>query len=93
MNRLLALTFVLTLSPHFAMAHEGHSHSPSPQARKTIIRLNTETPEVRFVVQRRVEEPERPELAKLFDPFAEGVKVRFDRDFLYVESDGMPDLR
>ena len=91
MNRLLSLTVLLTLSPHFAMAHEGHSHSPSPQAQKKIIRLNTEPPKVHFVVQRRVEEPERPELAKLFDPFAEKVKVRFDRDFLHVESDGMPD--
>lgn len=90
MNRLLSLTFFLTLSPHFAMAHEGHSHAPSPQAQKKIIRVNTEPPKVHFVVQRRVEEPERPELTKLFEPFAEKVKVRFDREFLYVESDGMP---
>ncbi len=91
MNRLLSLTILLSLSPHFATAHEGHSHSPSPQAQKKIIRLNTEPAKVHFVVQRRVEEPERPQQAKLFDPFAERVKVRFDRDFLYVESNGMPD--
>ena len=91
MNRLLSLTILVTLSPHFAMAHDGHSHSPSPQAQKKIIRLNTEPPKVYFVVQRRVEEPERPELAKLFDPFAERVKVRFDQDFLHVESNGMPE--
>ena len=91
MNRLLSLTFFLTLSPHFAMAHEGHSHAPSPQAQKKIIRVNTEPPKVHFVVQRRAAEPERPELAKLFGPFAEKVKVRFDRDFLHVESNGMPD--
>lgn len=91
MNRLLSLTILLSLSPHFATAHEGHSHSPSPQAQKKIIRLNTEPAKVHFVVQGRVEEPERPQQAKLFDPFAERVKVRFDRDFLYVESNGMPD--
>ena len=91
MNRLLTLTILLSQSPHFATAHEGHSHSPSPQAQKKIIRLNTEPANVHFVVQRRVKEPERPQQAKLFDPFVERVKVRFDRDFLYVESNGMPD--
>ena len=91
MNRLLSLTVLLTLSPQFAVAHEGHSHAPSPQTQKKIIRLNTEPPKVHFVVQRRVDEPDRPELAALFDPFAKKVKVRVDRDFLYVESDGMPD--
>ena len=90
MNRLLTLAVLLTLCPNSGTAHEGHVHSPSSQARKKIIRLNTEAPKVRFVVQRGAAEPERPELTKLFDPFAEKVKVRFDRDFLYVESNGMP---
>ncbi|MCA9138074.1 MAG: YHYH protein [Planctomycetales bacterium] len=91
MKRLLLLAALAGLSPHFATAHEGHSHAPSPQTQKKIIRLNTEPPKVHFVVQRQVEEPERPELAKLFDPFADKVKVRFDRGFLYVESSGMPE--
>lgn len=33
----------------------------------------------------------QPELAELFDRFSDKVNVRFDRDFLFVESKGMPD--
>ncbi len=87
-------TFVLLaaiLSPTVLLAHEGHSHAPSPQAQKKIIRLNTEAPKLHFVVQRRTAETVRPDLAKLFDPFKDKVSVRFDRDFLFVESNGMPD--
>ena len=90
MNRLLALAALFVISPHCAIAHEGHSHVSSPQTQKTILRLNTEKTQYHFVVQRCAAEPERPELARLFDPFAEKVKVRFDREFLYVESNGMP---
>lgn len=79
------------LSPTVLLAHEGHSHAPSPQAQKKIIRLNTEAPKLHFVVQRRTAKTVRPELAKLFDPFKDKVSVRFDRDFLFVESNGMPD--
>ncbi|MCP4194707.1 MAG: YHYH protein, partial [Planctomycetaceae bacterium] len=77
--------------PTVLLAHEGHSHAPSPQAQKKIIRLNTEAPKLHFVVQRRTAETVRPDLAKLFDPFKDKVSVRFDRDFLFVESNGMPD--
>ncbi len=35
-------------------------------------------------------ETEQPELAKLFDPFKDAVKVRFDKELLVVESKGMP---
>lgn len=73
------------------LAHEGHSHAPSPQAQQKIIRLNTEAPKLHFVVQRQPAETVRPDLAKLFDPFKDKVSVRFDRDFLFVESNGMPD--
>ncbi|QEG38185.1 transaldolase/EF-hand domain-containing protein [Roseimaritima ulvae] len=79
------------LSPTMLDAHEGHSHAPSPQAQKKIIRLNTETPQVHLVVQRRPADTVRPDLAKLFDPFKGKVDVRFDRDYLFVESNGMPD--
>jgi hypothetical protein len=68
------------------LAHEGHSHAPSPQAQQKIIRLNTEAPKLHFVVQRQPAETVRPDLAKLFDPFKDKVSVRFDRDFLFVES-------
>jgi Ca2+-binding EF-hand superfamily protein len=87
-------TFVLLaaiLFPTMLLAHEGHSHAPSPQTQQKIIRLNTEVPKLHLVVQRRTAETVRPDLAKLFDPFKDKVSVRFDRDFLYVESNGMPD--
>lgn len=34
---------------------------------------------------------ESPTLASYFRPFAKNVKVRWDRDFLFVESNGIPD--
>ena len=79
------------LSPTMLLAHEGHSHAPSPQTKQRVNRLNTETPKLQFVVQSRATDTVRPDLAKLFDPFKDKVRVRFDRDFLYVESNGMPD--
>ena len=74
-----------------AFAHEGHSHAPSPQTQKKIVLLNTEPPQCQFVVHRQTPESNRPGLAMLFDTFSDKVKVRFDRDFLFVESNGMPD--
>ena len=50
------LTFLLLiaiLSPRMLLAHEGHSHAPSPQTKQRINRLNTETPKLQFVVQSR----------------------------------------
>ncbi|MDP7304852.1 MAG: YHYH protein [Pirellulaceae bacterium] len=79
------------LSPTMLLAHEGHAHAPSPQTKQRINRLNTETPKLQFVVQSRATDTGRPDLAKLFDPFKDKVRVRFDRDFLYVETNGMPD--
>jgi Ca2+-binding EF-hand superfamily protein len=73
------------------IAHEGHSHAPSPQTKQKINRLNTEAPKFHFVVQRQTAQTVRPDLAKLFDLFKDKVSVRFDRDFLFVESNGMPD--
>jgi arylsulfatase A-like enzyme len=40
---------------------------------------------------RRERESAKPLIASLFDPFRKHVQVRWDNDFLYVESDGMPD--
>ena len=85
------LLLVAVLSPTMLLAHEGHSHAPSPQTKQNINRLNTEAPKVHFVVQRRAPATLRPDLAKLFDPFKDRVSVRFDHDFLFVESNGMPD--
>jgi len=87
------LRFVLLaaiLSPAMLLAHDGHSQCPSSQTQQRIIRLNTEAPNLHLVVQRRTAETVRPNLAKLFDPFKDKVSVRFDRDFLFVESNGMP---
>ena len=90
MKTIITIAFMLAL-PIAVFAHEGHSHAASSKTQKKIVRLNTEKPKSHFVVQRRTAETNRPELAKLFDPFSGKVKVCFDRDFLFVESNGMPD--
>ncbi|MEM1225541.1 MAG: sulfatase-like hydrolase/transferase [Planctomycetota bacterium] len=73
-----------------ADAHEGHSHAPSEMKKEEIVRLNTEPAQQRLVVFQDTKEAPAPELAKLFTPFQETVKVRFDRHYLFVESNGMP---
>ena len=85
------LLLMAILSPTMLLAHEGHSHAPSPQTKQRINRLNTETPNLQFIVQSRTKDTARPDIAKLFDPFKGKVSVRFDRDFLFVESNGMPE--
>ncbi|MEM6364319.1 MAG: YHYH protein, partial [Planctomycetota bacterium] len=73
-----------------ATAHDGHSHEPSPDAKETILRLNTERPQHQPVLAQTTAEATRPELAKWFKPFAKTVNVRFDENYLFVESNGMP---
>ncbi len=55
--------------------------------------LNTQPATQLLALQtgRRDREPAKPSIASLFDPFRKHVQVRWDDDFLYVESDGMPD--
>lgn len=92
-NSIRTETFVLLaaiLPSTMAVAHEGHSHAPSPQTKQKIIRVNTEAPKFHFVVQRQAPVAVRPQLADVFNPFKNTVKVHFDRDFLFVESNGMP---
>ena len=72
-----------------AFAHDGHSNTPSAETKKKIARVNTEMPKRHFVVFQNAIAP--PDLAKWFDPFKDKVSVRFDRDFLFVESNGIPD--
>ena len=58
------------------------------------IRLLNTQPETQLLALqtgRREREPARPSIAGLFDPFRKHVQVRWDDDFLFVESDGMPD--
>ncbi|MEO2029507.1 MAG: hypothetical protein ABGZ23_26855 [Fuerstiella sp.] len=90
-----ALTVALLITlflPATSFAHEGHSHALSRQTQLKIVRLNTEVPKYHLVVQRRsTAETNRPELATLFDAFKDKVNVRFDRGYLFVESNGMPD--
>ncbi len=85
----LTISIVILLSVP-SLAHDGHSHAPSPPTQQKIIRLNTESPQMHLVVQRVAPEMVRPELANHFDPFKDTVRVRFDRDYLFVESNGMP---
>lgn len=82
---------LLFLSASIADAHEGHSHAPSQKTKKKIVRLNTEAPNHHYVVFQNAAKTIKPELAKLFEPFKETVKVRFDENYLFVESNGMPD--
>ena len=84
------LLLVTVLSPGMTDAHEGHSHAPSPQTMQRIIRANTEAPKYHFVVQRPAQQTVRPRLAEVFDPFRNKISVRFDREYLFVESNGMP---
>lgn len=73
------------------IAHDGHWHAPSPKTRAKIKRLNTEPAETRLVIHR--EQDESPVMARYFDPFVKKgkVQVRFDKQYLFVESNGMPD--
>ena len=87
----LAIGLALALSTA-AFAHEGYSHTPLPQTQKNIIRLNTESSKYQLVVRRgTAAEANRPALAGVFDAFLDRVMVRFDQDYLFVESNGMPD--
>lgn len=90
----IRLTFAVMFLfvPLTAAAHDGHTHEPSEDAREKIHRLNTQAPKFRLASQRRLTaNPSGPAIAKLFEPFADKVKTRFDRDSLFVESNGIPD--
>ena len=89
MKTLLPVCLVLLLVS-VADAHEGHSHVPSERKRGEIVRLNTEPAEQRLVMFQNAPQSPTPELAKLFTPFQKTVKVRFDQNYLFVESNGMP---
>lgn len=89
MKTLLSIGLLLCMTS-VGMAHEGHSHAPSSETQRTILRLNTESPKHHLVAFQKPVESETPELAKLFEPFHETVRVRFDKDYLFVESNGMP---
>lgn len=81
---------LLALMTSVVNAHEGHSHAPTPAAQKKIVRLNTESPKHHFVVFQNAVEAAEPDLATLFKPFSKTVKVRFDKNYLFIESNGLP---
>lgn len=89
MRTSLSICLLLCMAS-FATAHEGHSHAPSPEAKERIVQLNTQAPKQQLVAFQNAPEAQAPELAKLFEPFKKTVKVRFDKDYLFVESNGMP---
>jgi Ca2+-binding EF-hand superfamily protein len=62
------------------------------QRQEQILQLNTQPvwQLTAFRPQGGQEAAESPTLASFFKPFAKDVKVRWDRDFLFVESTGMP---
>lgn len=90
MKTLFPLSFLLCMTS-IANAHEGHSHAPSPETKKKIVQVNTEPARHHFVVFQNAAAATAPELAKIFEPFKKTVNVRFDKDFLFVESNGMPE--
>ncbi|TWT86214.1 YHYH protein [Neorhodopirellula pilleata] len=90
MKTLFPLSLILCMTS-ISNAHDGHSHAPSPETKKKIVQLNTEPAKQQFVVFQTAPEATAPELAKLFEPFKKTVNVRFDKDFLFVESNGMPE--
>ncbi|MCA9119234.1 MAG: YHYH protein [Planctomycetaceae bacterium] len=102
MKYFIVITSTL-LCTSLALAHEGHSHAPTPETKKRIEQLNT-APNVTFVATQLSashQDSKQPEAAKYFAPFmgndgdgkssTNNVKVRWDEDYLYVESNGMPD--
>ena len=90
MKTLFPFSFLLCMTS-IANAHEGHSHAPSPETKKKIVQVNTEPAKHHFVVFQNAAAATVPELAKVFEPFKNTVNVRFDKDFLFVESNGMPE--
>nr|WP_037252182.1 YHYH protein [Rhodopirellula europaea] len=80
-----------TLIATTTSAHDGHSHAPSPETQHEIVQLNTGPPRTTLVVQRDETQLERPAIASVFEPFRNKLAIRYDRDHLFVESNGMPD--
>lgn len=66
-------------------------------ARKRIeIEELNRSPKIKLVMQvgnRETEQAPRPAIADAFAPFEKTVKVRWDRDYLFVESNGIPEHR
>lgn len=58
-----------------------------------ILKLNTESNVRMLALQTTKPQPAaaQPSIAKFFSPFEKNVELRWDRDFLYVESNGLPD--
>ncbi|SMP55705.1 EF-hand domain pair [Neorhodopirellula lusitana] len=86
----LFYTGILGLMASMANAHEGHSHAPSSATQQEIVRLNTE-PRQQHLVVFQESATAASAIAELFRPFERTVKVRSTQDFLFVESNGMPD--
>ena len=82
---LSALAVCSLLQP--SIAHEGHVHSSSSKTHQKIEHLNTAPPAMHFVTQKATAEGPKPKLASLFSTFGHKVNVRFDSEFLYVDSD------
>lgn len=89
MKAILYIVLLMAMAS-IAAAHEGHSHAPSPEAKQRIARLNTEPPQHHLVVFQNAARADGPELAKVFEPFKRTVSTSFDKDHLFVESNGMP---
>ena len=86
---LSALAVCSLLQP--SIAHEGHVHSSSSKTHQKIEHLNTAPQAMHFVTQKATVEGTKPTLAILFSAFGHKVNVHFDSEFLYVESNGMPE--
>ncbi len=91
-TKFLTLSLVLALAS-FAQAHEGHSHEPSTASQTKIVQLNTEpktwlTPAGKVIRAKDT----KPKIAQYFQHFVDSsaIKTRWDDEYLFIESNGMP---
>ena len=91
-NKFFALSLSLALAS-VVQAHESHSHAPSTTSQAKIIQLNTKpktwlTPAGAVVRMKHAE----PEITHHFQTFVDSnaIELRWDNEYLFIESNGMP---
>ncbi|MGB2499924.1 MAG: YHYH protein [Mariniblastus sp.] len=91
-NKFLALSLSLALAS-VVQAHEGHTHAPSTTSQAKIIQLNTQPKtwltSAGTVVRMKHAEPE---ITQHFQTFVDSntIELRWDNEYLFIESNGMP---
>ena len=78
--------------PLFALAHDGPTHDHSPKVKRMVEAINGDSQYVliRFLAEdAQLETENKPQIARYFEKFKR-VKVRWDANTLFVESNGLP---